>query len=250
MKELHQAIDAVTARCVKTYGLPSIPTMSADFEDVALQNRARNQLYGFFDPGVTATKGYDVETVMSGHPVQPTEADIAVLSGHSGTGAVVTTYDGKPIPAGGCHQVGVDAVDGDPPTPGSGVSLPDGGPPVPIGDPRVVRADTRWSACMKAEGYSYANPADAYADAKWRPVGNTLSRPDATRKREERATATADMACKQETDFMGVAIAVQSAYDRQYIASHSAALKAFTEHLDDRVEKAAQIMATDGTETG
>lgn len=250
VEKLYQAIDSVTARCVKAYGLPSTAATSADFEGAALQNRERNQLYGFFNPEVTATKGYDVGTVLSGSPAQPTEAEIAVLSGHDRTGAVVTTYNGRQIPTGGCHQVGVDAVGGNPPVPGSAVSLPDGGPPVPVGDPRIVRADTRWSACMKAKGYSYAKPADAYTDARWQPVANTRSSPDATHKRDEIATATADMACKRETGFMGVAVAVQSAYDRQYIASHSAALKNFDEQLDGRVDKAAQIIASGGTETG
>ena len=250
VKELYQAIDSVTVRCVKSYGLPPMPTASADFDDVALQNRARNQLYGFFDPEVMAAKGYDVNAIMAGRPAQPTEAEIAVLSGRSTTGAVVTTYNGRPIPAGGCHQVGLDAVGGDPPTPGTGISLPDGGPPVPIGDPRVVSVDTRWSACMKAKGYSYANPADAYTDAKWRPATTNQSDPDASLNREEIATATTDLACKQETHLMGVAIAVQSAYDRQYIASHSNALSAFKKQLEDRVNKAAQIIAAGGTAIG
>jgi hypothetical protein len=246
VKELYQAIDSATARCIKTYGLPPIPTTSDDLDDVALQNRARNQLYGFFNPDVTATKGYDVTTTISGPPVQPTEAEIAVLSGHSTTGAVVATYHGKSIPAGGCHRVGMDAMGGNPPSPGSVISLPDGGPPVPIGDPRVLSVDTRWSTCMKAKGYSYANPADAYTDAKWHPASADQPGPNTTLMREELATATADLTCKQKTDLMGVSIAVQSAYDKQYIASHDNALDAFKKQLDDRVNKAAQIIAAGG----
>ncbi len=64
--------------------------------------------------------------------------------------------------------------------------------------------------------------------------------------REELATATADLTCKQKTDLMGVAIAVQSAYDRQYIASHASALDAFKKQLEDRVNKATQVVAAGG----
>jgi hypothetical protein len=127
--------------------------------------------------------------------------------------------------------------------------LPDGGPKVPPTDPRIVDANARWSDCMKSKGFSYASPWAAYFDPKWRsmPRPGTLSR---THTPQEIATATADQDCKLSTNLMGIAVAVEAAYDKQYIDSHAAALSAFKLSLDDRLAKARRIIATGGAGAG
>lgn len=59
-----------------------------------------------------------------------------------------------------------------------------------MADPAVVAAFTKWSSCMKDKGYSYTKPMDANDD----PQFSDPSRITAA----EIATATADVACRDE----------------------------------------------------
>lgn len=244
--ELEAAAYAVTARCMAGYGLTALPTTPTDFVTLARQAEIRNQLYGFFDPAVVASEGYDVLVQAPATRGVPSAAQVSVLTGRTEDGAVVTSYQGRAIPSGGCHQVALNAIGGWPPVPGASGSLPGGGPQAPLTDPRVVRVDAEWSACMKSKGYAYATPADAYADARWRPApgaspGGTASVPSG-----EIATASADQSCKQATDLMGIAVAVQTAYDEQYVASHATELAAYKQRLEDRVGEASRLLAAGG----
>ena len=242
-RELTEAAQRVTAQCMKGYGLPPVAAAITDFQNLALQNKARNELFGFFDPAVTATKGYDVFVSRPGGQSRPSAAQISVLNGQNENGSVVASYRGRTVPAGGCHQVGLDAVGGWPPAPGTSSVLPDHGPTVPISDPRLVAKDRQWSACMKSAGYTYATPADAYADTRWRnPPGDPQQQAEFL-KAVEIPTAVADLKCKQTTGYMGLAIATQSAYDAQYIASHTAALAAYEQRLDADVSKAEHVIS-------
>ena len=249
-RELSEAAQMVTAQCVKGYGLPPVAATTTDFQNLALQNKARNELFGFFDPAVTATKGYDVFVSRPGGQTRPSAAQMSVLNGQSENGSVVASYRGRPVPAGGCHQVGLDAVGGWPPAPGTSNVLPDHGPAIPISDPRVVAKDKQWSACMKSAGYTYATPADAYADARWRKLPGGQQQQAEFVKSVEIPTAEADLKCKQATDYMGLAIAAQSAYDAQYIASHTSALAAYKQRLDADVTKAEHVIAAAGSSSG
>ena len=49
------------------------------------------------------------------------------------------------------------------------------------------------------------------------------------------ATATADVQCKISTNLIGVAMAVQTAYDQQYIDAHTDQLAAYRERLQRAV---------------
>src|SRR5262249_27537689 len=117
-------------------------------------------------------------------------------------------------------------------------ALPDGGPAVPVKDPRMVAVDAAWSTCMKDKGFHYANPVAALTDPQWTPKGSGPTTPTT----KEVAVATADLACKRSTNLMGVAVAVETAYDQQYIASHRAQLAAYAKHLQARVDHAAQLV--------
>lgn len=64
-----------------------------------------------------------------------------------------------------------------------------------------------------------------------------------THRRAEIATAITDMACKQSTNFMGVTVAVQSGYDKQYITATTAALAGFRKRLDKQITMAERIIA-------
>lgn len=113
--------------------------------------------------------------------------------------------------------------------------LPDGGPPVPSGDAVYVKAVGAWSTCMSEHGYTYTDPQAAIGDARWRSdiVADSAST-------AQIATATADVGCKVSTNLIGVAMAVQGAYDQQYIDAHADQLAAYRERLQQAVRGAGQ----------
>jgi len=123
-----------------------------------------------------------------------------------------------------CAQAGQDALGGhawiDFAVP---ASLPEGGPSVPSSDSRWVAAVAGWSACMKDKGFSYDTPQAAIGDTAWRGAAVSAA---------QIATASADVACKVSTNLVGIGVAVQSAYDQQYIDAHRAELDAAVAQRD------------------
>ncbi|MBD0671952.1 hypothetical protein [Streptomyces sp. CBMA156] len=168
--------------------------------------------------------------------------DLGGLRLPRGPGIDFTEFQGRAVPKGGCLQEGLDAVGGAAFLNSAPSALPGGGPKEPLTDPRVVAADRQWSNCMKDRGFTYATPADAYMDPRWRDrtqgagasVGHTPA---------ELATATADDACKRSTGFMGIAVAVQAAYDRQYIAAHPQEPATFAQGIGRHVADAEKTVA-------
>jgi hypothetical protein len=76
-------------------------------------------------------------------------------------------------------------------------------------DPRVRSAFDQWSACMEKRGHAYDDPWQAINDKAFRGPGVTP---------REIATAVADVACKRETNLVGVWYAVDAAYLSRQLA--------------------------------
>ncbi|MBM9504147.1 hypothetical protein [Actinacidiphila acididurans] len=251
-RTLFEASTVVTQQCMRSYGLSyPAPQWGDAFSDTPRDLKRRSVVYGFFDPAAPRNDGYDAVAVGDGSPQPPlSDAVRTVLDGVDRTNRPVTVYGGKAVPDHGCLGRGRAEV-GDPPMPADSEELPDGGPKVPATDPRMVGANAEWSRCMKSKGFGYASPGAAYFDRKWRSVPRPGAVPvPLTHTREEIATVTADLDCKLSTNLMGVAVAVETAYDKQYIGSHAAALSAFTRSLDDRLAKAQRIIASGGAAAG
>lgn len=249
-RTLFRASTVVTRQCVRSFGLSyPAPQWGDAFSDTPRELKKRSVLYGFFDPAAPRSEGYDAVGVSdSGALPAISDAVQAVLNGVDATNRPVTAYGGKAVPDHGCLGRGRAEV-GDPPMPADSGQLPDGGPKVLATDPRIADANARWSDCMKSRGFSYASPWAAYFDPKWRSVRAPKQVPP-THTPAEIATAAADLDCKLSTNLMGVAVAVETAYDKQYIDSHTAALSAFKRSLDDRLGKAQHIIASGGTDAG
>ncbi|MBB5888949.1 hypothetical protein [Kutzneria kofuensis] len=246
--KLLAATDAATAWCMKGFGLAAPPSDPDALSDSVRQLRMRSEIYGFYDPADVSAKGYDAVVGVdpgSGDAGLPEIAQ-SVLNGRDKSGQPVLAHNGKAVPPGGCRKLAQDAVGGRPPFPGSASDLPDSGPRIPLTDPRLVDVNSRWSSCMKTKGFVYATPADAYIDPKWRPRSPSAQ---PTHSPDEIATAVADMDCKQATNLMGVVLAVETAYDRQYIASHTAQLTQYRNQIDAQVARADRIIAAGGAVT-
>ncbi|MER6031334.1 hypothetical protein [Streptomyces sp. NPDC001851] len=240
---LQKAADVVSARCMHSYGLPYHPPIMEGFAGFARQNKARTVLYGFFDLSTARSKGYDTQLGTpddTSNEVPYTTTEMGVLRGQNASGTTVATFKGKKVPAGGCRQQGIEAIGGPPPVP-TAEALPEGGPRIPPDDPHMKAVNARWATCMKGKGFTYPNPWAAYSSPKWRVSAAGSPRRQTLHTSEEIATATADVECKLSTNLVGVAVAVEIAYDRQYIETHTAQLAEFKRRLGDQLRTAARL---------
>ncbi|GIH07561.1 hypothetical protein Rhe02_56280 [Rhizocola hellebori] len=196
-----------------------------------------DRLYGVSDLPTAQQRGYHLpansrkagesrpEAVLS-------QAERLVLGGDpSGT------YQGKPIPVGGCTAqarrltLGVDDID---PT-----RLAD---TITVGmwerskaDPRVVAVVAAWSECMKQLGYKYSSPLDAGGD---HPEWLRAADPSAAEIR----TAVDDVRCKQRTNVIGVWFTVESGYENAAIQLHLDELTQIKLQWEQAAARAAHIV--------
>lgn len=84
-----------------------------------------------------------------------------------------------------------------------------------IDDSRVRDVTRRWSECMSQRGYDYADPDEAGGDPKWLGL-DAAARPTP----EEIPVATADVECKQSVNYLGVRVAIETAYQNLVIEEH------------------------------
>jgi hypothetical protein len=195
--------DAAIVACLKTHGvtyqIAESPEAQAFLSGQQQDRVIRSSLYGFFDPVGVKTYGY-------GRPPGKTALLMQQLP------------QGPPEVTAECTRKGDEAI-GNIPLIIDETTLPDSGPPVPAQDSRYQAAVADWARCMTESGFTYTNPLDAIGDPRWRrataPDGSTPPASPA-----EVAAASADVNCKIKTNLVGIAVAVQSAYDNKYIESH------------------------------
>lgn len=99
-------------------------------------------------------------------------------------------------------------------------SLPDGGPPVPRADSRVLQATTDWRECLRRKGFAHTEGPTEFGLKK-------------TAQGQDPDAVLADAECKRETNLVGRLLAVQTAYDEQYIESHAGSLAEFRKSIDE-----------------
>lgn len=150
-----------------------------------------------------------------------------------------TTYNGQPVPSGGCAQEALR-------------QLSDGLAEVDLRlverlrieardrtmtDSRVVAVFARWSACMKKKGYAYPDPFAANDDQRWQVEKITQAETD---------TAVADVTCKKEANVVGTMLVVERAYQQRQIERHAAELDAVRNYVKTRVANAGRVLAGGG----
>lgn len=241
---IFNAIRLGTEACMQGFGFTlNLPKTPDEKRDV-YQNLARTREYGFFDPASDPSKGYDTKVHQEVDPsiLNRMPADErAVLDGVDAAGRPTTTFGGKPVPAGGCGNAGMAAVGGKILIVQDTGTLPDHGPFAPPTDPRIADVNKKWSACMAQKGFHYATPWAAYSDQRWSQLAPDKT--DVVIPPEEVATASADLACKQELNLVGVVVAVEDGYDRQYIGSHKTALDQYDKTVAQQVQQASAFIA-------
>jgi hypothetical protein len=227
------AINRLGRDCMRGLGLdwPVVSSVPADPETPGYDRR-----YGIFDAARVAQYGYHPKpaaTAAEPGPRQEREPTGVELAAWTGRGE--SKVNGKPLPEGGCGAEALRTLAGDAPKPPEvQVELLSNDAHRRAGQhSRVTATFTRWSECMGRRGFDYRRPPDANNDPRW----NT---PRATPAEIE--TAKADVACKLETNVVGVWYAAEVAYQKRAIEENATRLQAVKDYLDAVLRNAAEIV--------
>jgi len=219
-----------------TPGSTAVDAYTALFRRYGVTEAQSVRIWGYHVPGDAAEAGSDATK-----HVLPTN-ELRVLTGTDpASGAAIGSYNGRPVPAGGCLGEPDRVIAGGDNLQGPGSSA--GGIVATIKsesftqsltDPRVMAVFARWSACMRTDDYHVANPLDA---ANIPSMGDP--RPTAT----EIAKAEADVACKARTDLVGVWYAVESDYENAAIRANTTQLHQVKSACDAEAADIARLFA-------
>ncbi|NUR82672.1 MAG: hypothetical protein HOY71_01140 [Nonomuraea sp.] len=200
------------ADCMKEFGM----TLKASPLLVGQENELADvEKYGYSGPPPTMSPGYTSYSV--------TDAQAVVMEGKK------RSVGGKAVPAGGCFgateaflgQGSRELLGGEPARIREEedlLALADDAGTAAAADPRIKKAEREWSACMKAKGFDYANPSAAMGDPRWAVNAANDHVVKATGSPAEIETATADAACRTETDYTGVRRAALQESQRAVVA--------------------------------
>ncbi|MFJ8229249.1 hypothetical protein ACIQ9E_04690 [Streptomyces sp. NPDC094448] len=238
MRAYTQAQAVLSRRCMERFGmswltdaqttadLPNLVADPARYFTIIDADAAR--LHGYGDP-----EGQDTKEKAPKSGYEPTAAERAV---YDGSAKGVTDTAGKPLRKGGCAaEVKAEMDKG-------GVQ---GINPLTVGnefyslyatvqrDSRVSGAFSKWSGCMKGKGFTYRTPIDAANDSEWKSGAST---------RAAIAVATADVACKQQHNTVGIWSAAMTAHQKAYIDRKAEHFSEIIANKKALVEKSARIM--------
>ena len=162
----------------------------------------------------------------------PSAAELIVISGPSMAEpgqAIPHDQDGNPVPKGGCAGSAWKELGGDPPSTAqeAGADTYDRAQ----NDSRVQEAWDAWASCMNDKGYDYKSP--------WDP--NNANWPEKVGEKEI-TTALDDIDCREETNLVGIWMAVESAYQEQEIQDNPEADAALRQWHDDQVRRVSDIL--------
>ncbi|GLW09168.1 hypothetical protein Misp01_42970 [Microtetraspora sp. NBRC 13810] len=102
-------------------------------------------------------------------------------------------------------------------------------------DPVVVAVFGRWSACMRARGFTYGVPFDASADPAWARSGRASPR--------EIAVAEADVGCKRQVGLVALWSAAEQRIQRAAVAAHPEDFRLFLRAREAELRNARQVIA-------
>ncbi|MEE4546883.1 hypothetical protein V2S66_33575 [Streptomyces sp. V4-01] len=231
---LDQLSHRMTTECMARYGFHYVPTPAGSHPPPSVDAANMVRRYGIMDLTQAGTSGYHLayDTGQPPAPLRMTVAEYTVLTGRAGAeGAEPTAkpnYKGREIPQGGClgeaarksgenvDQTLVERLNKD--------SLDRSQT-----EPRVRAAIGAWSACMKKNGYTIANPLVAGDHIG----GETASGPEIDQ-------AVADVSCKAKTGLVQVWYQADAALQRNEIEQNQLALAKVKQQLQAALQNAAK----------
>ncbi|MEV7358408.1 hypothetical protein [Kitasatospora sp. NPDC091276] len=190
---LHTALDRLVADCLRSAGLQ--PPGPAGVQAPLLGRYERR--YGLTSATGARTVGYHLPD----HPA-PTQAPLSPAQMKALTGPQ------------GCQESAARRITGTPGYPGDAYVVRSANQESferSAKTPEVVAVVTAWSRCMKRAGYDYATPLQTGTWPSERATG------------EERTTALADVACKQETGLVRIWNEAETTVQRTLIQQNATA---------------------------
>ncbi|MFE4409210.1 hypothetical protein [Streptomyces sp. NPDC056821] len=244
--QMDKAVVVLRQKCMQRFGL----TYQDQSMQGAFQPKSITQFrYGVTDAEAVAVHGYkpagSEKPVVKPSPQKMSPAATMVLTGTTdpkvkpGSAAAKggQDYNGQKVPAGGCLGEADRKV---------GVSGPNryGDAEIVVKvnteswdksytDSRVRAVFAKWSQCMKEKGYTYADPMKAGDDPEWQKTVTATSR--------EQQVASADVACKQKYNVLGIWYSVDVAYEKQMIEQNAEALAEVKKTIEKQLKLAAEI---------
>lgn len=238
--------------CLAGFGFDPIPESDSVPPEPPMYRR-----YGVTDPVVAAEYGHHLDAIGQANtpdldappPAWLADGSLRLVLHGGGAGAAGPgraedsreperrTYDGKPIPAGGCageanRTLGqADLTDEQLQLAGEISSESFFRAET---DPRVVAVTKRWSGCMAEKGHHVRDPYDDDFDIEG-PITAA-----------ERRHAEDDVACKEETGLVDVWFDVESEFQQVLIQENLEALAEVQAAIDAKVAKALDVIATAG----
>ncbi|MFI1366931.1 hypothetical protein [Streptomyces griseochromogenes] len=221
-------------RCMKAFGSrfiapsPGKPVVQA------------SRRYGVTETETAAAYGYHMPKVAdraNRDPRNLTKEDRIFLFGES-NGRSGGSGKADKLPPGGCSGEADAKISGDD-TPDAIIALArgiDGGSfENSMKDPRWVKANKQWSACMMQRGYRYASPLEAISDPKFQEVGRPTE--------QERRVAVRDVQCKRESSLTEIWREIESADQEMMIRKHSKELQRLRSFQKAEVGRARRVLS-------
>ncbi|MEJ3743699.1 hypothetical protein WEI85_10455 [Actinomycetes bacterium KLBMP 9797] len=222
--QVTRAYRAFVAQCMRRFRLTS-PEPTAAPEAPRTLNERR---YGVADAAAATVAGYRLSPRDS--PPKPTTgtpdpATLTVLTGDpkiggtkAGTGTRPLIVNGERVPDGGCVGEARRRLNTGAPVVAD-MFLAQRLAQESYGrseqDPRVRAVLRAWSDCMRARGFDYPTPMKAAADQRFAGKLSAL----------EITTATADVACKRQTDLVAVWSTVEAEIQGRMLGANRPALE-------------------------
>ena len=222
---------ALLAQCMRRYGLTSPEPTTGQLSPRTLNERR----YGVSDPALAAVAGYRLSA--AGNGARPSTS----ISGQDDTNrlAVLTgdgqrLVNGQQVPVGGCSGEAKRTLAGGLPVPADQAlaqRLSNDSFVESQREPAVTAVFAAWSSCMLARGYRYPTPQRAAADARF---GGELTT-------AEIDTATADIACKRQTNLVGVWFDTEARLQRPKLTANRAALEPIRRYNEAQLRVARSL---------
>ncbi|NMM91242.1 hypothetical protein B2J88_44240 [Rhodococcus sp. SRB_17] len=247
--EILQAENVLVQQCMAKFGFTG-EYISTDSPDSGPPPNERR--YWLVSNSDAATLGYHspwagVAKAKSDSTVEWSPVEAALLTGRG-----PSVHEGREIPVGGClGEARRRLANGVPELPkvegapvledGSGTSvsaiadhLASGSYNRMVNDSRVMNSVAEWRTCMESKGFHYESPQNANDDPRW--SGDVASE-------EEIATATADVACKQQADLVSMMATVETAYQQRELEANAEVLATVREVIDTKIKNAQSVLA-------
>lgn len=227
---LSRAERRLIGACMKRYGLPY---EEATVDPPGLSDRR----YGLADRVEAQNSGYHPPEFTGNETVKQAQESMPVLMGQ------VSSYQGKPVPSGGCVEEAGRRVQGAP-APQDAVQaateISRSSFEESRSDPGVRKVVSAWSQCMKSKGYSYPSPADSAAAF--------VEKAEVTR--EEKRAATADVSCKDETGLIDIWLRVETRIQEEELMPRRELLSVLEKRHRQQVEGATAILSSTESPNG